>query len=88
MLRSVKLAEPAEALLVVVPLKTPPPGLAPIEIVIDAVDEVTVFPTLSCRSAVGGPEITVPAMASPGCVEKATLLGGPGITLNEVLSQS
>jgi hypothetical protein len=58
----------------------------PIETVIDAVDEVTVFPALSCTRMVGGPEITVPAVAFPGCVEKASLLGGPGITLNEALS--
>jgi hypothetical protein len=56
------------------------------ETVIDAVDEVTVLPTLSCTRMVGGPEITVPAVAFPGCVENVTLFGGPGITLNEVLS--
>ena len=52
MLRSLKVATPPEAFLVLVPFRTPYGGLA-IAIVMGAADEVTVFPRLSRTTTVG-----------------------------------
>jgi hypothetical protein len=62
----VKLATPEIALFVIVPLRVPPLGLLPMATVIEAVDEVTVFPKLSRTVIVGGPEIGDPAVVFPG----------------------
>jgi hypothetical protein len=66
MLRSVKLATPETAFLVLVPLRTPPPGFVPMATVIEAVEDVTVLPELSCTTTVGGPAIKFPAVVVPG----------------------
>ena len=66
MLRSAQLAIRATAFLVVVPLRIPPAGLIPIEIVTGAVESVTVLPKESCTVTVGAPGIAAPAEAFPG----------------------
>lgn len=84
-LRSLKLATPATAFFVVVPLSVPPLGLFPIAIVIEAEEEVIVFPKLSWTTTVGGPDNAAPAPALPGCTEKASLFAAPALTLNALL---
>jgi hypothetical protein len=81
MLRPVKAATPELAFLVVVPLKTPPPGFAPIATVIEAVEVVTVFPKVSWTETVGGPATALPAVDSAGCTVKASFVAVPGDTL-------
>jgi hypothetical protein len=63
-----KLATPETAFFVVVPLRVPLPGFIPIATVIDAMDEVTVFPKLSWTVTEGGPAIVFPAVEFPGAV--------------------
>ena len=71
--------------MVLVPLKTPPLGLLPMAIVMEAVEEVTVLPKLSCTETVGGPGIALPALASPGWVVKVSLVAAPGLTVKALL---
>jgi len=85
MLRSVKTATPELAFLVVVPVNTPPPGFDTIAAVIEAVEDVTVFPKLSWTTIVGGPDNAAPSPALPGCTEKASLFAAPALTLNALL---
>ena len=73
MLRSVKTATPELAFLVVVPVNTPLPGFDAIATVIDAVEDVVVFPKPSWTTIVGGPDNVAPAPALPGCTETASL---------------
>jgi hypothetical protein len=86
MIRSVKLATPDEAFLVVVPLRVAPLGFVPMATVMEAVEEGTVLPKLSRTVTVGGPGIELPAVALPGWVVKARVLAAPGLTVNEALS--
>ena len=83
--RFANVAPPADALVVVVPDSVPPPGLFPIATVIDAVEEVIVFPKLSCTVAVVGPGIAVPAIAFPGWVVNAICEADPAAILNVLL---
>ena len=85
MLRPVKTATPELAFLVVVPVNTPPPGFDAIAAVIEAVEDVTVFPKPSWTTIVGGPDNATPAPALPGCTEKASLFAAPALTLNALL---
>src|SRR5881392_2319434 len=64
--RSAKLAMPAAAFLVRVPVNALAPGFAPIDSVIAAADDVTVLPDASRTATVGGPGIGPPATALPG----------------------
>jgi hypothetical protein len=80
-----KLATPETALCVTVPLSTPPLGLVPIPIVIEAVEEVIVLPELSRTVTVGGPDMEAPAVAFPGCVVKASTLAPPVLTVKAAL---
>ena len=73
-LRSVKVAVPELAFLVVVPLRVPPPGLVAIPIVMDALEEVTVLPLASCTVIVSGPGMELPAVAFPGWVVNTTIV--------------
>jgi hypothetical protein len=85
MLRPVKAATPELAFLVVVPLKTPPPGLDAMATVIAAVEVVTVFPNVSCTETVGGPATELPAVELAGCTVKATFVAVPADTLKLAL---
>jgi hypothetical protein len=84
-LKSLNEASPETAFFVVEPLRVPPPGLAPIPIVIYAVDDATVLPRLSCTVIVGGPEMLLPTLALPGCVVKASAAAAPAELLNALL---
>jgi hypothetical protein len=84
-LRSLKAATPDEAFFVVVPDRVPPPGLFPMAIVIEAVDEVMVLPRLSWTLTVGGPGIELLTVTFPGCVVKASLAAAPAVMSNAVL---
>jgi len=87
MLSPGKLATPETALVVVVPLSVPPPGLVPIPTVMDAAEEVIVLPKPSWTVTVGGPEMDVPAAALPGCIVKARPLAVPPVlTVKAALS--
>ena len=86
MLRSLKLATPDTAFLAVVPDRVPPPGFVPMATVMEAVELVTVLPSLSRTVTVGGPGIGVPGAAFPGWVVKARAAAAPGFTVTGALS--
>ena len=79
-----KVAVPADAALVVVPLSVPPPGFVPIATVIDAV-ELTRFPNWSCTCTVTAGLIDAPAVALVGCWPNTNLLAAPATTLKLLL---
>ncbi len=79
------MATPDEAFFVVVPDRVPPPGLFAMAIVIEAVDEVTVFPKLSWTVTVGGPGIELLTLTFPGCVVKASLAAALAVMLKASL---
>jgi hypothetical protein len=83
--RLLKLATPEVAFIVRVPLNDPPAGLVPIAMVIDADDDVTVLPKLSCTVTLGGPAIALPALALAGWVVKATLIAAAALILKALL---
>jgi hypothetical protein len=83
--RSLKLAIPDDALFVVVPLSTAPLGFVPIDILMEALEDVTTLPALSRIATVGGPEIEVPKLTLPGCVVNASETAEP-MTAKDALS--
>ena len=80
--RPAKLATPATALMVAVPLIVPPLGFALIARVIEAVLPVTVFPKASRTATAGWAAQTVPPVPPPGCVVKTTCVGEAAVMLN------
>ena len=57
------------------------PGLAPIAMVIAAVD-ATAFPNASRTATVGGPGMAPPAGALDGCFVKASALAAPAVMVS------
>ena len=85
MLRSLNVATPASAATVSVPLKLPPPGLAPIASVTSPVKVFTGFPSASravtCTAGVIGAPATVEAGSTVTCTVTATdNRGDPTVT--------
>lgn len=85
MLTPEKVATPLVAVMVVVPLRVPPPAFVPIANVIEAVELVTVLPKLSFTMTEMSGEIVVPATVLEGCTEKANVVADAGEILNDVL---
>src|SRR5438874_12593100 len=83
--RLLKLATPPEALAVRVPPRVPPPGLAPMAIVIEAVLPVTVLPPASWTVTWTAGLMLTPATALLGGVVNTSLAAGPTVMLNVVL---
>jgi hypothetical protein len=80
-----KVATPLAAEMVVVPERVPEPGFVPMAIVIDAVEEVTVFPCASCTVITGWVAQALPAVPPEGWEVMASLDAVPGVTVMEVL---
>jgi hypothetical protein len=80
-----KIATPATALTVLVPLRVPALGFVPIAAVTDAVLLVTVFPKLSRTVTVTAGLIDVPATASLGCWLNTSTAGAAGVILKAAL---
>ena len=81
-----KVATPATAFVVVVPLSTPVPGgLVPMTTVTGAVEVDTTLPSPSRISTVTAGEIEAPAVTALGWLTKATEAGAPGVMLNAAL---
>ena len=81
--RSLKVAMPAAAATVVVPLKAPPPGLVPIPMVTLALLVVR-FPNASTICTVTAGLIATPAVALLGCCRNASALAPAAMMLNPV----
>ena len=79
MTRFVKVAIPAIASMVVVPVSVPPP--VAIDAVIAAAAEVTTFPAASRTSTTGCVASGAPDAAPPGCILIASVAGVPGMTV-------
>ena len=69
----------------VVQVRAPPPGLAPMARVTLALEVVTVLPPASWTLTTGWTGNTPPEAAPLGCVVKASLLAGPTVRLNALL---
>src|SRR5436305_1045215 len=78
---------PLEALTVVVPESVPPPGFVPSAAVIEAEEEVTVLPKLSCTATVGEGLIEEPVPAFAGCCDQASFAAAPGVTVIDGLAE-
>src|ERR1017187_3064505 len=75
---ALKLATPATAAFVNVPLNTPPgPALVPIATVTVETSVVTVLPPASCTVTTGCVAQAVPPVPPPGCVVKNNLVAAP-----------
>src|SRR2546428_10145822 len=79
-----KLATPELAATVVVPESTPPPGFAPMAMVMLAEEPVTVLPSASSTVTCTAGEMPAPAVALEGWAVNANLVAGPGVMLNAV----
>src|SRR5262245_50075350 len=77
-------ATPLAAATVVVPPRSPPPGLVPMATVMFAVALVTVFPNVSCTATCTAGLIAAPAVALVGCTVNATLEAAAGLMVNAV----
>jgi hypothetical protein len=77
-----KLATPLEALAVTVPLKVELPGFVPIEMVMLALELVTVLPFASRTVTCTAGEMFAPAAVLVGCTVKASWVAAPGVMLN------
>jgi hypothetical protein len=81
-LKSLNVATPLTALMIVVPDSVPLPGLVPMATVIEAVEEVTVFPPASCTTTVTTGDMSTPAAALLGCWPKTNWVAGPAATFS------
>src|SRR5581483_3371871 len=80
-----KVATPATAFTVFVPLRVPDAGLLPIATVIEAVLLVTRLPPASCTCTVTAGVIDEPDCVLLGCWAKASLVAAPAVMLNAEL---
>ncbi len=81
-----KVATPLTALTVAVPESVPEPGFVPIARVMEAVEDVTVFPWASCTVTTGWVLNAVPEFVElEGCVVKARADAAPGSIVKEEL---
>jgi hypothetical protein len=83
--RPEKVAIPLVAARERLPERVPDPGLVPIARVIDAVEEVTVFPCASWTVITGWVVQAVPAVPPEGWEVMESLDAAPGVTVMEVL---
>src|SRR6187549_2210375 len=81
MRRSVKVATPATAFTVRVPLSVAPPGFVPSDMVTGAVDVDIRFPPASCTSTFTSGEMLAPAATFRGCTANASREAAPGTTV-------
>src|SRR5438874_1521217 len=75
-------ATPADAATVVLPDSHPPPARRPSDLVMLAVELVTVLPNASCTAACTAGAIAAPAITVVGCTVKPTWAAAAAVMLN------